>query len=498
MKKFNKELKNRLEGFESKVEVPEIWAAIEGEVDAINAPKKEKKKRRFFWWFFGLTLLGIFMTTAYFVYKPIESNSIHSLTQQSIQKNKEKEVITSSPKDEELNFKIAQQKNIEQEVATPNPQKEIANNTKTKTFSKEKKDQFNSVSSSTPEYMIESKQREVGLDFSNPIPDNVTTFSGEINETVELLNVTNSLQKIASEDQIIDFQEPKNKPIKTILQANTKLAPIKYISLSLFDLSTDNTETIKEQLERTPSITSPIQMSNWTLMLGVTSGASLINKTFDASSDDSQQLYNNRLLTEDPLEAIHIHTLATLQHMSGWSLQSGFGMTQINERFQGTQETIDSFNYNGITAYRIYSPQDSVAILGELVNRKITRLTKKDYNNYRLYEIPILLGYQFSKDKWGIGIQAGINLNIRLNTKGIALNKEGEFTEIDPTSYKTNIGLGYQFGLNANYQLTNEMLLNIGPKIYLYPQNFMESSSFLQQNYQLFGLQMGVQYKLNR
>ena len=108
-----------------------------------------------------------------------------------------------------------------------------------------------------------------------------------------------------------------------------------------------------------------------------------------------------------------------VKHQSGLTFSTGIHYTQIMERFQFRGSTFKQvFVENGISSYEITINMDTIPIYSDFEYTQEI-IHNKDYlNQYRLFEIPLLVGYQKDYEKWAWGIQTGIFANISMQTIG--------------------------------------------------------------------------------
>jgi len=123
----------------------------------------------------------------------------------------------------------------------------------------------------------------------------------------------------------------------------------------------------------------------------------------------------------------------------------------------------------------------------------------KDFrNSYRLFEVPVLIGYQKNFDDWSFGIQTGIFANISTQSGGLIFSPNIELVnlETDHASYfKSNIGLSYYFGGEGKYSINENFALTFSPHLRVFPKSFTNNQNRIIQKYSFGGLNLGADFK---
>lgn len=123
-----------------------------------------------------------------------------------------------------------------------------------------------------------------------------------------------------------------------------------------------------------------------------------------------------------------------------------------------------------------------------------THLNQKFNNRHSYLTIPLLLGYEFHKNKWSINLKTGLGISLLLKSKANYINYElSNF--INQSSKK--ILINFFFSPEFGYQINSKLDLNISPQFVL---NTRKSISYMdtKQIYTNFGINIGISYSFTQ
>lgn len=463
-------IKIALSGHRSEVDVNEIWAAIEPQVDAMN---KRKKRRGFFLWFWltGVVLAG--GALAYFYQN---------------ETGRAGETLTETP--------VAMMKNESGRSAANSPVKEF---------------QEEPSENTTAELPGENDALSATLKFSGKIAG---TQPDLIEKTLSSPVLTRPQTAPAREFSLKDIGQSDFRNLEDFGNLNpglnTSAAPIAEQKIQTFGLDelpvlpissltlpptklpglTTKQENIAASLEETP----PVRRNSLRFSAGVQGSISFVDRKLESDSFHLD-LLDLRNKTERELEAIQAGLRLTVRHSSGLGLTSGVNYTQINERFRYNTSVTTLDSIYGIQYYVITINNDTVPYYGDVPVERKTTYKKEFYNKYRMVEIPVLADYRYEGRDFSVGLQAGVFANLSLTTSGRFLAAEDAFEDLSDTDiFKSNVGLSYYFGLSAGYLINENIELTISPFMRHFPKSFTESSYGLMQRYNLYGVNVGAVY----
>ena len=474
---MNKEITNH----PSALDINEIWAAIEPQVDIINAQRK-KRKPAFIYWLSGLALLvGLGIAGLFLFGDRLQTSEVsnETLPDPASQVLAPIEVTKSKPLVKE--GKIAP-------VAPEQNAAPIATTNQTSSSSLKDNNHFKNtiVADRNPMEILVSSESypplNAELNIVTSVPDNINTSSP--NPT------TKPLQK-------------KIESVNTIPLDEEKITPLFPLAVDLCTPSTKSPElnfSIKNNKSQVPP---PIYIERPTFSIEFQTGISAVNRTLNATGDRGNSLdtlVSLRNTFEEPLEALHANLLVNAHFPSGFFVSSGIGFTQINELYSNNSTVVDSIiDPMGIQKLIINITGDTIPVIGPVTSTRTTTFTKKYYNSYRMIDIPIFVGYQYDFGDWKTDFSLGVFANILLATEGRIPNTPT--TDLDLSTdgdnvYRSRVDYSLQFGIGVSKSLTDKLSLRVNPMFRYYSRNFINEDVGLNQRYLLFGGTVGLRMDL--
>lgn len=224
-------------------------------------------------------------------------------------------------------------------------------------------------------------------------------------------------------------------------------------------------------------------------------GMGLVFKTLQSHPGDSSDYRQARLDTEETLEYVSGSLLAGVEHSSGFNALAGLGYTRINERFytSGSRVEYDSIP-DGIVEIYIDSNGDSIITRGNVPVTRYIAYRKRTYNQYTLIDVPVLLGYQWRQDRWSLGVEGGVYVNMALQSKGDILAEDGAIISLGTTEnvMRPRVGLSYFGSLRLGYVINDKTQISLAPTLRVFSGSFTEKEYRLSQKYTLAGLNIGL------
>lgn len=465
-------IKTALYGHKSVVDVDELWAAIESEVDAIN----RKKKRRGFIWFWVLgTLIAGAGIGYYFFQKnshilPEKLQIEEYVKQENIENKNEDKKIASLPENKDASIEKLANELVNANVSTVGQENSIA-----------------------------SKPRSTSNTIHHDLPKvkgNITSKS--VAQAQSKKNEINAVDNAATKETLTG-RTPVNQKNNTpsTLELGEKVQEITAIptlALNFFDLPLADI-SVKNSIINEPSLLPSKRRKDWSAAMNVQSSISFVQRDLALKNSLSFNLLNSRKKSERELEAYQVGMGFTLQHRSGLNFSTGLNYTQINERFRFNEVAIKVDTVYDVKYLVINLNNDTVKIYGDVTNETKTTYQKEYYNKYRMFDVPILVGYRHEGHDFSFGAQAGVFVNLSLATKGQFLKSTTETMDIGTAGiFKSNIGWSYYFGLTAGYMVNENLEFYASPFLRHYPKDFTKDSYVIRQRYNLYGLNIGLRY----
>lgn len=460
---LDKDIKNGLSAHRPEVDADAIWAAIEPEVDALN---RRKKRRRGLWLWWAGVLVAI-AAIGYYLYA--QPNGLAANTEQDIAKAEYNDRPNSVDGLSAVN---------------------TANNGTGTGFDNPKK----------------SSPREVDNGLGNTMASSqLSAKNRKATEPKKLEYFDNKLK--ANIPQLIDAETSKQLPLpyetgeeheQSAGLVQLEVKPVEALpNMSLGFFETNIAPPSLPAAVTLPVVKAPPPLRRqFNFSTSLQGSISFVGRNLEAKDSTGIELLNLREKTERVLESYQVGLGFTLGHRTGFGLSSGLNYTQINERFEYKTTVLAVDTINDVKYLVVNLNNDTIPIYGDVPLTTKTTFYKKYYNKLRMVDIPILAGYDIKLRNTAIGLQAGVFVNIRLETAGQILKSATETIELQDASFiKKNIGLSYYFGASAGYMFNDNIEAYIAPFVRHFPKSIATGSYELQQRYNLFGINMGARYR---
>lgn len=182
-------------------------------------------------------------------------------------------------------------------------------------------------------------------------------------------------------------------------------------------------------------------------------------------------------------------------------LKAGIQYSQANEKY--VYRTENEIKTTTVVTVRtiIRGPGDTVLVRDTSTLQTIGFHTNTVYNQYRSFDIPVMVGYQFGNDDLKFGINAGVVVNLSSWYEGVVLDSTLAVVPLQKTGntiYKSNLGLGLYCGLSIVKRLGDDMHIFFEPYFRYNLSNMTTDQSRFNQKFSFGGLSIGLRFNLNR
>ena len=494
-KNLDKKIK-ALKDYNSELDLDNLWKDLEPEIDALN-DEDEKDRKPFFWWFLFGGIIAI--------------SSILIFTVQNTSKQEKETVLSSLAAPYEQTSKNETKRSQENKlleleerdlsVLTPN-------GTET-----------NKLASESTEIILDnsfdSQKRKVNKLSNKKIKTTPKLYKEEIIEAstrnnensnklftnIQTTTLENKINPVGIKPLASPVLKSANRNLENVeIQQHSQFKEINLIKTEFQMVEPQNTVKPKLPIKKQDSEKATYHSKSKkpvSIFVGIEGGSFITNKKL--SSQENSTYVQLREALETPLETVSTGLTIKAKYASGVYIKSGFQYTQINERLNAS-DTSSLFNeVYGLVAWQPNPYMNLNPIYDTIYNRIDTIRISTIYNRYKLYDLPINVGYEYEKGKWLVGLEAGVTFNLRLNATGQILNEQMAFINLndaESTPLKSNVGLGWHMGLKVGYKINDYLHVYTSPKFRSYLQNFSKTESPTELRYQLLGIQLGVEYKI--
>ncbi len=464
--------KTTLEKHTTEVDVDAIWAAIEPEVDVINA---ERKKRRgfplflfgLFFFVLGAGFMGVFGPSLMPKSAPI-TNTDHTKNTLTSKEGTQIDVINEVAYNSTNTIKTSETKTTKGSLSKTNSSTLFSSSKKVSDAIIHEKTRDNSTPNTTSEIRL--------------INQTPFTPTGD-NRTSSQISLNNSSSTLIS-SSLIDEDEIKDQERLLAMEAIPyigDISPIGFIE--------------KEDLPSKPI--SLRQEPKFRFALGVYSGVAFVNRSLRAKGNDDTELLQLREATENSLELLNNGLQFRTHHKSGFYGSIGFQYARIAERFQYIENVLKEDSIaNQLIGFSNNLLGDRNAIFGSAPDNTEFNLEFDFYNNYHLLEIPISLGYQKRLSAWSLGVRGSYIQNISLRTKGRILDSPFEVINLESGNeiFKNTLDASFELTAQAGYRLSPNIELGMDIFYRHLPGSITTSQYALDQSYNWIGMNASLSY----
>jgi hypothetical protein len=178
------------------------------------------------------------------------------------------------------------------------------------------------------------------------------------------------------------------------------------------------------------------------------------------------------------------------------AIRTGLSYAQINEKF-------NYFNENEVRTIikEIYDAQGAIIGVDTIV--EVGTRYKVTNNRYRMLDIPILLGYEFTSGPFILSVNAGALINIMSRQKGDVLSPDdlspvsiNSGSTSDYPAFKQQVGLGWYASLGLAYPVKPDIELIVEPYIRAYSGSLTVDQYGVSQEYIHAGINLGLKKQL--
>ncbi len=233
---------------------------------------------------------------------------------------------------------------------------------------------------------------------------------------------------------------------------------------------------------------------------GFSLGSGKVNNTFSPNFPSQREYVDKLNRLQKSSYYIDYSFDLMMAHKSGVYLKSGFLVQKNKTVFNPNstlveeviQNQIPNLNVTG-TVYALENgnqnereeTQEPVTTVMTSVYSRPQSLKSKSLTQTN-YALPIILGYQFGKGNFKIGVETGVMVNLFSKIKG-NIN----------TPYKEQWGINLQQGLSLSYDITPEIALNLAGQYRFTPSSVTESKASYSLKQKSYGINLGLKFNIS-
>ena len=234
----------------------------------------------------------------------------------------------------------------------------------------------------------------------------------------------------------------------------------------------------------------------WQFYFDAIASPDLAIRTMQSSNPEYDPYLESRKETESYMYAFSGAFRFSAVNNKGLAIRSGLNYSQINEKFNyfsGSEQIIKYISR--FDEFGNVIGTDTVVEVG--TRHKVT------HNNYRMLDIPFLLGYEIGGNKLSISINGGAYLNLLFRQKGDFLSPQDmrpvHFDSSNPNAYaafRQQVGLGWYGSMGFAFRASHKLQILVEPHFKIFPKPVTLDQFVLEQRYMTTGVFVGVRAQL--
>lgn len=219
-------------------------------------------------------------------------------------------------------------------------------------------------------------------------------------------------------------------------------------------------------------------------------------RNIEAVSRDLTDYVSLREESEVFQSAFSVHMNLGLALRNGLNFRTGLIYSRLNENF--SHDILSGTEI--VTTIEIDDEGNEVSSTTD-TNYLYTSFTNT--NIYETLDLPVLVGFEKSNEKFGMGFYTGLLVNLVFNKTGSVISPVDDNAVIGLTDrgdsgayFNRNLGISYYASTIVTYKLTNRLQLKMEPYFRYSPKSLSNINYLVNQSYYLFGGQLGLRYNL--
>lgn len=222
-------------------------------------------------------------------------------------------------------------------------------------------------------------------------------------------------------------------------------------------------------------------------------GVGLTSKKLQSLHSDWDTHTAMRSTTEKPMEHLEGQLLVGYRLPSGIYAASGISFTQITERFHVDRTyTETEIQEDQVSEILVDVNGDTTFVH---VTHHVTHHFHQEvsvYNKYTLIDLPVIVGYEWNRNRWYLGLEAGLEFNLSLRTNGRMLAPTDEIVDLESSGmFRSNVSLSYLANLRVGYALSQRFEVFLTPGVRILPNSVLKQD-VQHQTYNLYGIRLGT------
>lgn len=134
-------------------------------------------------------------------------------------------------------------------------------------------------------------------------------------------------------------------------------------------------------------------------------------------------------------------------------------------------------------------------IYGELYTEITNTGNRTRHYSLSVIDVPFHIGYELDINRFSVGAEVGVALNISTLSSGQFLSSQSDFMDLqDQENFKQRVGMRYDTKLFAAYKIDQRQKVYLSASLNLYPNSFAAEELNTSQMYKQLGINLGYGY----
>ncbi|MCB9302197.1 MAG: hypothetical protein H6566_16240 [Lewinellaceae bacterium] len=293
--------------------------------------------------------------------------------------------------------------------------------------------------------------------------------------------------QMSQEQQTVAFSLPEVRPFRD---------PLPPVLPTLMEQETEKEPGLLKNLFSPEPKCAEFGHGVWSFYLDALASPDLSIRQMQPRNPEYEEYVQSRRETESNMLAFSGALRLSMVSDKGLAVRTGINYSQINEKFtyfSGSEEIIQYINR--------YDQDGNVIGTDTLI--EVGARHKVTHNQYRMLDIPFLLGYEIGKGRLGVSLNGGAYLNLLFRQKGDFLSPQDlrpvSFDSGNPDAYpafKQQVGLGWYGSIGFAYRTSGNLQIVLEPHFKIFPKSVTRDQYAVTQRYMSTGLFIGLRQQL--
>ncbi len=237
---------------------------------------------------------------------------------------------------------------------------------------------------------------------------------------------------------------------------------------------------------------------HWQLL--ISSGYHQQNWSIDADQPQFSDWAALRNKTESSLPGFRSSVKLRYKISSEWAVGAGTQYDQFWTKLESNSTVRDQVLLQNVVLKYLVDDETGIAfdsIIGDTLVNRTRSNTRKIHSKYERLVIPVSLVRSFSKNKWSMHLEAGIDLGVWLRRKGEVLDLDQTLLDIENQNiiHPDKLHFGVHINPALSYQIMENLHLMLSPGYSFSITNWNDDNSGTSLKPRIWNTELGIMIK---